>query len=93
LWMSLLSCPLRKTYFTITLCSIQFIQIFITYFNRYIKCLSRKVFNARPYGQIFSLNTYDWFRNWFSSKDMIRLLTILSPERDRQRVSYFFAIL
>jgi hypothetical protein len=32
-WMSLLSCPLRKKYCIITLCSIRSIQIFITYLN------------------------------------------------------------
>jgi len=31
----------------------------------------KKVLSARPYGQIFSLNTYDWFRNWFSFEDVI----------------------
>jgi hypothetical protein len=33
LWMSLLSYPLRKKYFTITLCSIQSVQICITHMS------------------------------------------------------------
>jgi hypothetical protein len=53
----------------------------------------KKALSAKPYGQIFSLSTYDWFRNWFSFEDVIRLLTILSPEKDRQKVMYFFAIM
>jgi hypothetical protein len=49
-----------------------------------------KVLSARPYGQIFLLNTCDWFRNSFTFEDVIRLLTILSPEKDRQG-SYTFS--
>jgi hypothetical protein len=40
--MNLLPCPLRKKYFTITLCSIRSIQIFITYVNASIKWRSRR---------------------------------------------------
>jgi hypothetical protein len=49
----------------------------------------KKVLSVRPYGQIFSLDTYDWFWNWFSFEDAIRLLTILSPEKDRQTPGTF----
>jgi hypothetical protein len=75
LWMSLLPCLLRKKYFTITLCSIRSIQIFRTYLNGCVKIRSRTVLSARRYGQMFSLNAYNWFRNWFSFEDIIRLLT------------------
>jgi hypothetical protein len=85
----LLSCPLRKKYFSITLCLIRSIQISIRYVDLYIKCRSKKILSARLDGQIFSLNTYDWFRNWFSFEDIIRLLTILNPEKDKQGVKYF----
>jgi hypothetical protein len=53
----------------------------------------RKPLSARPNGEIFSLNTYNWFRNWFCFEDIIRLLLILSPQKDRQRVTNFFATL
>jgi hypothetical protein len=84
LWMSLLPCPLRKKDVTIILCSMWSIQRFIMYLHAHVKCRSKKIFNARPYRQIFSLNTYDWFRNSFSFEDIIRLFGILSPENDRQ---------
>jgi hypothetical protein len=51
----------------------------------------KTVLSARPYGQIFSLNTYDWFKNWFSFEGVIRLLIILCPEKDRQGVRHFCA--
>jgi hypothetical protein len=82
--MSLLSCLLRKKYFTMTPFSIRSIQIFPTSLPIYIKCLSKKVFSVRAYGQIFSLNIYDWFRNWFTFENLIRLSTTLSLEKDRQ---------
>jgi hypothetical protein len=58
-WMSLLPCPLRKKYFTITLCSIRSIQILITHLSADLKCRSRNVLTARPEEEIVSLNTYD----------------------------------
>jgi hypothetical protein len=38
----LLPCPLRKKYFTITFCSIQSIEIFITYLHESVKCWSER---------------------------------------------------
>jgi hypothetical protein len=92
LWMSLIPYPSRKKYFTITLCSIRSIQIFITYFNVYIKYRSKG-----PQRQILwtdFLAEHIWLiQNWFSFDDVIQPLTILSPEKDRQEVRYFFTTL
>jgi hypothetical protein len=51
----------------------------------------KNALSVRPSRQILSLNTCDWFRNWFSSKDAIRLLRILSLEKDKQGIKYVFA--
>jgi hypothetical protein len=51
--------------------------------NVYLKCWSKNVLSARPYGQIFSLNIYDWFRNWFRFEVVSRIWTIPSPKKDK----------
>jgi hypothetical protein len=93
LWMSVLRCPLRKKYCTISLYSIRSIQIFTTYLRVHLDCRSKTILRTRRYRQIFSLDAYDWFRNWFGFEDAIRLFTIVSPENDMHEVRGFLVAL
>jgi hypothetical protein len=50
-----------------------------------IWCRSTKILGARLYGQIFSRNTYDWFRNWLGFENVIGWLQFsVLRKMDRQ---------